>query len=127
VAQRRRVFEWYRERLAPVSGISLMPEADYGVATRWLTVALIDPTVFGADREDVRLALEREDIESRPVWKPLHLQPSFAGCRRVGGAVAEKLFARGLCLPSGSQMTESDVTRVTDVVLATARSARRIG
>jgi dTDP-4-amino-4,6-dideoxygalactose transaminase len=64
----------------------------------------------------VRLALEAENIESRPVWKPLHLQPVFASCETVGGTVAEKLFADGLCLPSGSAMTEMDIERVASVV-----------
>ena len=71
---------------------------------------------LGADREAVRLALEKENIESRPVWKPMHLQPVFAGCRAVGGAVSEDLFARGLCLPSGTAMTEGDLGRVVEGV-----------
>ena len=65
-----------------------MPEAPWGRATRWLTCITVDPAQFGATREDIRLALEREDIESRPLWKPMHLQPVFAGCDVVGGAVA---------------------------------------
>jgi len=80
----------------------------------------VDPAQFGATREDIRLALEREDIESRPLWKPMHLQPVFAGCEVVGGAVAEALFRAGLCLPSGTAMTEADIARVAAVI-------RRVG
>ena len=80
-----------------------------------------DPAQFGATREDIRLALEREDIESRPLWKPMHLQPVFAGCEVVGGSVAEALFRDGLCLPSGTAMTQADLERVAAVI----RSCRR--
>jgi dTDP-4-amino-4,6-dideoxygalactose transaminase len=90
-------------------------------ANRWLTTLLIDPALAGFSREDVRLALEAEQIESRPLWKPMHLQPVFAGCRALGGDVAERNFDQGLCLPSGSQMTADDVDRVVDII----RSIRR--
>lgn len=76
----------------------------------------MDPAQFGATREDIRLALEVENIESRPLWKPMHLQPVFASCEHVGGAVAEALFRDGLCLPSGTAMTEADLARVARVV-----------
>ena len=93
-----------------------MPEAPWGRATRWLTVITLDPGAFGTDREAVRLALEAENIEARPVWKPMHLQPVFAGCPVVGGAVAEALFCDGLCLPSGTAMTDDDLDRVVSVI-----------
>jgi dTDP-4-amino-4,6-dideoxygalactose transaminase len=118
VRRRRAVCDLYREALKDVPGITWMPEAPYGTCTRWLTVAQIDPDQFGATAEEVRLELEVRDIESRPVWKPLHLQPLYRDCRRVGGAVSERLFSRGLCLPSGSQMTESDVRRVVEGLVA---------
>ncbi len=125
VAARRRIFARYAELLAGVPGITLMSEERFGSsatrANRWLTVIQIDEAVFGVGPEDIRLALEREDIESRPVWKPLHLQPVFAGCRVIGGVVAERLFARGLCLPSGSAMADADIVRVTEVMRALAR------
>jgi dTDP-4-amino-4,6-dideoxygalactose transaminase len=92
---------------------------------RWLTCVLIDPESFGATREDVRVALEREDIESRPLWKPMHLQPVFAGCRAVGGAVSSGLFEKGLCLPSGSSLTDGDRARVVAHVRAAVGSGRR--
>ena len=123
VERKRAIFEVYRSALAGVPGIEFMPEASYGRATRWLTAILIDPAEFGATREDVWLHLEALNIESRPVWKPMHLQPVFRGCRVIGGAVAADLFERGLCLPSGTQMTDADVTRVIEGLLATRRRA----
>jgi dTDP-4-amino-4,6-dideoxygalactose transaminase len=93
-----------------------MPEPEWSRSSRWLTVILISPEAFGADRETVRLALEAENIESRPVWKPMHLQPVFKGCRVIGGEVSEDLFARGLCLPSGTQLTEGDLERITGII-----------
>ena len=93
-----------------------MPEAPWGRATRWLTCFTVDPAEFGANREAIRLALEAENIESRPLWKPMHLQPVFAGCPVVGGAVAERLFERGLCLPSGTGLRDADLARVAAVV-----------
>ena len=98
-----------------------MPEAPWGRHTRWLTVLTIDSAAFGATREEVRLALERENIESRPVWKPMHLQPLFAECEAVGGSVAEEFFANGLCLPSGSALTEAELDRVIEIVRGCAR------
>jgi dTDP-4-amino-4,6-dideoxygalactose transaminase len=122
VAARRRIFEWYRQALDGLPGIAFMPEAAYGTGTRWLTVITVDPASFGADREAIRLALEAVNIESRPVWKPMHLQPVFAGARRIGGAVAEGIFADGLCLPSGSAMSEADVARVGAIIRSLARA-----
>jgi dTDP-4-amino-4,6-dideoxygalactose transaminase len=121
VEARRRIFARYRELLADLPGLSFMPEAPFGRSSRWLTCVSIDPVRFGADREAVRIALEAEKIEARAVWKPLHLQPIFVGCERVGGAVAEKLFDRGLCLPSGSALNDSDLERVAAVVRRCAR------
>jgi len=121
VERKRAIFEAYRVALGAVPGIRFMPEASFGRATRWLTVIQVDPAEFGATREDVRLHLESLDIESRPVWKPMHLQPVFRGCRTVGGSVAAELFDRGLCLPSGTAMTDADIARVVEAVLATPR------
>jgi pyridoxal phosphate-dependent aminotransferase EpsN len=124
VAARRGNFDFYKEALGAVPGLSFMPEAAYGMSTRWLTVIQVDEAEFGATAEDIRLHLERSEIESRPVWKPLHLQPLFEHCRRVGGAVAEHLFRHGLCLPSGSSLTEGDRLRVVETLLATPRTRR---
>src|SRR4029453_5449576 len=92
VRARRATFAFYRDALAQVGGLSFMPEAPYGEASRWLSVIQVDPEEFGADAEEIRRHLERADIEARPVWKPMHLQPLFAHCRSVGGGVAERLF-----------------------------------
>jgi pyridoxal phosphate-dependent aminotransferase EpsN len=120
VAARRRSFDGYGRGLSDLPGIGFMPEAPYGVPNRWLTCITVDPERFGrdggADREAIRQALEAEDIESRPVWKPMHLQPVFAGNRTVGGRVAERLFERGLCLPSGSSLSDHDRERVIGIV-----------
>jgi dTDP-4-amino-4,6-dideoxygalactose transaminase len=121
VRRKREIFEGYRARLGQTPGIEFMPEAGHGRASRWLTVVLITPEEFGADREAVRLALEERNIESRPVWKPMHLQPVFRGSDVRGGAVSEDIFARGLCLPSGTAMTEADLDRVAGIVEAVRR------
>ncbi|WP_375765472.1 aminotransferase class I/II-fold pyridoxal phosphate-dependent enzyme [Archangium gephyra] len=126
VAARRRNYELYASALAEMPGLSFMPEAPWGRHTRWLTALTIDPAHFGADREVVRLALERENIEARPVWKPMHLQPVFASFARRGGGVAEELFRNGLCLPSGSNLTTNDLGRVVEVVRA-VHHGRRTG
>ena len=122
VQARRRNFEHYRQALADLPGLTFMPEAPWGTHSRWLTTLTIDPEVFGADREAARLALEAENIEARPVWKPMHLQPLFEGAPCVGGKVAETLFDRGLCLPSGSNLTATDRDRVIAVVRRMAQS-----
>jgi Predicted pyridoxal phosphate-dependent enzyme apparently involved in regulation of cell wall biogenesis len=116
VAARRRVFDYYYRHLSDLPGVEFMPEAPWGRHTRWLTTLTIDPDLFGATREDVRVALEAANIESRPVWKPMHLQPVFAQYEAIGGSVAERLFRDGLCLPSSSQLTETELERVVAVV-----------
>ncbi len=121
VNARRANCAYYQKALADLPGFTFMPEALFGRCTRWLTCLTIDPAVAGTDRETVRLALAAQNIEARPVWKPMHLQPVFAGTRCYGGAVAERLFDHGLCLPSGSNLTEGDLERVVAVVRAVAR------
>jgi len=98
-----------------------MPEARYGRSTRWLTCLTIDPEFFGASSEDVRLALEAEDIEARPVWKPLHLQPAYESFRRRGGAVSEEIFHKGLCLPSGSSLSSTELELISEIIRGTTR------
>ena len=116
VASRRKIFERYKNALQDLPGVAFMPEAAYGRSNRWLTCMTIDSGVSGVDRETVRLALEAENIESRPVWKPMHLQPVYAGARMFGGAVSGRLFRDGLCLPSGSSLRSDDQERVTSTV-----------
>ena len=121
VRARRANCETYRHAFADVPGLTFMPEATWGRSTRWLTCIQIDPAAFGADREAVRQALEAENIEARPVWKPMHLQPVFAGCDTYGGSVAARLFEHGLCLPSGSNLQPTDLERVVAAVQAVAK------
>lgn len=116
VERRRAVNARYRSAFEEIPGISAMPEAEYGRSNCWLTCVIVDAAVHGATPDDIRLALEAQNIESRPLWKPMHLQPVFKGCPMRGGAVAEDLFRRGLCLPSGSSLAPEDQSRVIDVV-----------
>jgi pyridoxal phosphate-dependent aminotransferase EpsN len=116
VEARRRINAMYRQALASIEGITLSPEAQGMRANRWLTTILIDPEKAGFDREKARKALEAENIESRPLWKPMHLQPVFADARRIGGHVAQYAFDGGLCLPSGSAMSDRDVEMVVQVL-----------
>jgi len=112
VAQRRAVAMRYREAFADLPGISLMPQAPCGLHTNWLSCFLIDETAFGCSRDALIGSLAEAGIESRPVWKPMHLQPLYAAAPRYGGAVSEDLFRRGICLPSSSSLTEADQDRV---------------
>jgi dTDP-4-amino-4,6-dideoxygalactose transaminase len=118
VQRRRALFERYRDALADLPGVVMQPEAPWGLHTRWLTVLTLDPDEVPASPSDVLRELERENIEARPVWRPMHLQPVFAGADTVGGAIAQRLFQTGLCLPSSSSLTESDQLRVIDAVRA---------
>ncbi len=121
VARRREIFNCYRTGLADLHGIGFMPEAAYGTGNRWLSCITVNSDVFGATPEAIRLALEAENIESRPLWKPMHMQPLFRTAEMHGGTVSERLFATGLCLPSGTQMTEADLERVIHVIRAIAK------
>jgi pyridoxal phosphate-dependent aminotransferase EpsN len=125
IAARRHNFEFYQQALGGLPGIEFMPEAGFGRSTRWLTCLMIDPEEFGATSKDVRLALERRNIEARPVWKPMHLQPVFKDSRVRGGGVSKRLFAKGLCLPSGSALTEEDLARICAVVRKVHEAAVR--
>jgi pyridoxal phosphate-dependent aminotransferase EpsN len=120
VVARRSICNQYQIGLGDIPGITFMPEETFGHSgsrsNRWLTCILIDEKIVGVDREQIRLALERANIEARPLWKPLHLQPVFNDCRMIGGQVCTDLFDHGLCLPSGSAMTAQDVQRVSDVI-----------
>jgi dTDP-4-amino-4,6-dideoxygalactose transaminase len=117
VARRRAINAAYRAAFAEVPGIAFMPNAPYGGSTNWLTVVTVDESESGANPELIRRHLETLDIEARHAWKPMHLQPLFRGCPMRGGAVAEEIFRTGLCLPSGSSMTDADVDRVVNGVL----------
>ena len=114
IDQRRANNQRYRDFFAGVDGVTFQtePNADY-FSNYWLTAVLIDPVLTGGiSREDVRLALDAENIESRPLWKPMHMQPVYEGTKFFGSGVCEKLFAQGLCLPSGSNLTEEEFDRI---------------
>jgi pyridoxal phosphate-dependent aminotransferase EpsN len=118
VALRRMTNRIYRLALGSLPGWTFMPDASGRRATWWLTCATVADQ---QSREEILDHLALHEIEARPIWKPMHLQPVFRGCRAIGGAVSEDLFARGLCLPSGSSLTQADRERVIDVILARER------
>jgi dTDP-4-amino-4,6-dideoxygalactose transaminase len=118
VARRRAIHSRYSEALASVPGLGFMPDAEYGKPTNWLTVITVDEGTFGASPTAIREHLEGANIEARPAWKPMHRQPLFGAYEARGGRVADAIFRSGLCLPSGSAMTDADVDRVIDAVLA---------
>ena len=125
IASRRAIAFRYRDAFADLPGIELMPQAEYGLHTNWLSCFLVEEESFGATRDELIAALDRANIESRPVWKPMHLQPLYRGAERLGGAVAEDLFARGICLPSSSSLAPEDQERVITAVRAACRA--RVG
>jgi len=112
VAKRRQIFEWYREAFRGIGEAAFMPEIAGAVGNRWLTTLTFDR----ADPERLRQHLESHDIESRPLWKPMHMQPLFARADVTLNGTSEALFARGLCLPSGTQMERRDVARVVSAL-----------
>ncbi len=123
VVQRRANFDFYKHSLADLPGITFQNEPDGSFSNRWLTAILIDPeNTGGITRETIRMDLEKENIESRPVWKPMHLQPVFSGTKFYGNGLCEKLFENGLCLPSGSSLTADDLLRITKCIKKSFRS-----
>ena len=116
VARKREICQKYVETLGEIPGITFMPEAAYGEGNRWLTAALFDESVFGCGPQGVIDGLENENIEARPVWFPMHLQKVFADCRVVGGEVAESIHRQGVCLPSGTSMSDEDVARICGII-----------
>lgn len=129
VAARRAIFERYVRELGDMPGFAFMPELECCVSNRWLTTLTIDPGA-GLTPQDLIAALAEENIEARPVWKPLHLQPLFANCRYFahseGESVSERLFDTGICLPSGSAMTEEEQERVIDCIKGLAATVNKI-
>jgi pyridoxal phosphate-dependent aminotransferase EpsN len=118
VKQRRAIAFRYRDAFLDLSGISLMPQAPYGLHTNWLSCFLIEEKKFGCTRDELIRFLDSANIESRPLWKPMHLQPLYSSCERYGGGVAEDLFRRGICLPSSSSLSLEDQLCVVNQVRA---------
>jgi len=123
VQQRRAIAFRYRDAFSGLSGISLMPQACYGLHTNWLSCFLIDEQKFGCSRDELMGILDSANIESRPLWKPMHLQPLYADCDYYGGDVAEDLFRRGICLPSSSSLSETEQLYVINTVRKAARAS----
>jgi pyridoxal phosphate-dependent aminotransferase EpsN len=124
VQQRRAVAIRYQHALADLPGLTLMPQAGYGLTTNWLSCFLVDQAALGASRDDLVAALAARSIESRPLWRPMHLQPLYEACQRVGGEVAEDLSARGICLPSSSSLSPQDQHAVVEAIRGCAGTAR---
>jgi len=115
---RRKMHFFYKDLFASIEGIQVFeePSADF-YSNHWLSAITVNPELTnGINREDLRLAFEKENIESRPLWKPMHMQPIFKNCPYYGGNVAESLFNEGLCLPSGSNLTDEDRNRISNVI-----------
>ena len=122
VQQRRAVFARYCDAFADLPGFEPMPQPSWGLHTNWLSCFLINETQFGSSRDEVLNALASQNIEARPVWKPMHLQPFWQRSERVGGSVAEELFAMGICLPSSSSMSLIDQETVVAVIREQCRA-----
>lgn len=117
VQQRRAVFDHYTQTFKRVNGMRFQPEFEGSYSNRWLTTLTFDEAMGRGVNERIRIKLDEQNIESRPLWKPMHLQPVFKDAPFYGSGVSEKLFTSGLCLPSGSSMTKDDLDRVTEIVL----------
>jgi dTDP-4-amino-4,6-dideoxygalactose transaminase len=123
IRRKHQIFSWYQENLKDLSGLAFMPEASYGKSTRWLTVITLNveqavPDSASPSQEvfTVMRALEKANIESRPLWKPMHLQPVFQSAKIYGGAVGKRYFNAGLCLPSGAGLTQEDIERISGII-----------
>ena len=116
VAEKRNIFQKYYDELSTIDGIKFQPEVQDSTGNRWLTAITIDPDKMKVTREDIRLELLKHNIESRPLWKPMHLQPVFKDCENYTNGVSEELFKNGLCLPSDTNMTEEDQDRVIGII-----------
>ena len=119
VARRREVNQRYRDTLGELGGVVLPADSPPGQSNCWITCVEIDEARLGVGPAAIRRHLESHDIEARPVWKPMHMQPVFRDCRIIGGAVSEDFFRRGLCLPSGSTLSAGDQDRVVDAFFGT--------
>lgn len=124
IQQRRGNYSFYKSRLSEVDGVSFLKEPEGMRSNRWLTTITLDPEKTGGiTREDVRLALQERNIDSRPLWKPMHLQPVFDSFPYYGRGVSEKLFDEGLCLPSGSNLSKNDLNRVVNTFLSVFKTS----
>lgn len=118
IVARRNIFQKYRNAFSKIDGFGFTSEPDNVISSRWLTTMLIDPTKTGISREDIRILLAEHGIEARPIWKPMHLQPIFKEATSYNQGVAEHIFEHGLCLPSGSSLTNSQQQEIIDLILS---------
>jgi pyridoxal phosphate-dependent aminotransferase EpsN len=125
ISRRREIAFGYRDGLTDLPGLELMPQAEYGLHTNWLSCFLVDEQRLGVNRDELIQALDEADIESRPIWKPMHLQTLYRDADCYGGSIAEDLFRRGICLPSSSSLSVEEQARVIQVIRATAKSSSR--
>ncbi|SEH28683.1 DegT/DnrJ/EryC1/StrS family aminotransferase [Chryseobacterium culicis] len=117
VSARRAMHDFYLEIFSTIEGVTVFTEPDSDFySNHWLSAVIVDPEITGKNREGLRLAFLEDNIESRPLWKPMHLQPVFESAPYYGGNIAEKLFDNGLCLPSGSNLSDDDRERITKVI-----------
>jgi pyridoxal phosphate-dependent aminotransferase EpsN len=116
IEKRRSIFDLYKNQLRNIPGITFQEEETGSFSNRWMTVVVFDPKEFRIDSETVRLMFEKQNIETRPVWKPMHLQPLFKGAAYFGGNISENLFKNGLCLPSGSALPEMTVIEICNMI-----------
>jgi dTDP-4-amino-4,6-dideoxygalactose transaminase len=121
VAKRRTIYDRYKKHLSEIEGVTLIPIDVYGRGNCWLTCIIIDPEKIKTIPDDLRLAFENENIESRPLWKPMHLQPVFISAPAFTNGISERLFNTGLCLPSGSNMNIEDQDRVIQIIKSNLR------
>jgi pyridoxal phosphate-dependent aminotransferase EpsN len=116
VQKKREIFAYYQKQLGDLPGIAFMPEPDFACSTCWLTCLTVDPDEAGISRDTIIQELENHNIESRPTWKPMHMQPLYAGCETVGGQIAEEIFRTGLCLPSGTGMSGDELEKTIKII-----------
>ena len=116
IARRRANFAFYQEKLGDLPGFRFMPEPSGFFSTHWLTTFRVNPKEAGFSRQEIQAALEAENIDSRPIWKPMHRQPVFAKYRSRLSGFSDALFADGLCVPSGSNLSRGTLQRVVDVI-----------
>ena len=120
VKARRKIAKRYYNAISKINGIKFMPEAKYGRSTRWLTTLTIDSNITGINRMQIIHELEKNNIEARPVWKPMHMQPLYNGFEYINknkNDISKKIFECGLCLPSGSNLDKIDQDRIIEIII----------
>jgi dTDP-4-amino-4,6-dideoxygalactose transaminase len=126
VRRKREIFSSYQRELRDVPGLLFMPEPEWSLSNRWLTCVIVDPEIFGLTPEGIRQKLEEYNIESRPLWKPMHMQPVYKNYKAAGGKISEYLFNHGLCLPSGTAMSDEEISFTCDIIRNIHRDAQRV-